>query len=164
MLYAAYGSNLHPLRLAERTPSARLVTTRFLPKWSLHFHKRSKDGSGKCNILSGSDGIHVAIFDMNADDKKALDKIEGLGAGYAELLLVVPGIGDCIAYTAQKSHIDRTLVPYDWYKELVLLGARAHEFPKNYQDQISSAPVCEDPDSARRNNGWETVAMVKNGA
>jgi len=163
MLYAAYGSNLHPLRLVERAPSARLVTTSFLPNWSLRFHKRSKDGSGKCNILLGSDGIHVAIFDMSVEDKLALDKIEGLGSGYSELLLEVPDIGDCISYTAQESHIDGSLVPYDWYKELVLMGARVHGFPDNYVDQISSRPTCEDPDPDRRNNRWKTVEMVKGG-
>lgn len=161
MLYAAYGSNLHPLRLAERAPSAQLVTTNFLPNWSLHFHKRSKDGSGKCNILSGSNGIHVAIFDISVADKLALDEIEGLGSGYSELSLKVPGIGNCISYTAQKSHIDGSLVPYDWYRELVLMGARVHGFPGNYLDQISSRPTCKDPDSDRRINGWKTVEMVK---
>lgn len=164
MLYAAYGSNLHPLRLGERISSARLVTTSFLPDWSLYFHKRSKDGSGKCNIRSGSDGIHVAIFDINVGDKVILDKIEGLGSGYAELSLEVPDIGSCFSYTAQKSHIDSSLFPYDWYKELVLMGARVHGFPDNYVDQIRSQSTCEDPDPDRRTDGWKTVEMVKSSA
>jgi len=163
MLYAAYGSNLHPLRLAERAPSAQLVTTSFLADWSLHFHKLSKDGSGKCNILSGSDGIHVAVFEISVEDKLALDKIEGLGSGYSELLLRVPGIGDCMSYTAQESHIDTTLVPYDWYRELVLMGARVHGFPDSYQDRIISRPVCRDPDPHRKGKAWKTVEMVKGG-
>jgi len=161
MLYAAYGSNLHPLRLAERTPSARLVTTSFLSDWSLHFHKLGKDGSGKCNIISGSGGVHVAIFDISAEDKLALDKIEGLGSGYSELLLTIPGIGECASYTAQETHIDITLVPYDWYRELVLMGARVHGFPNNYLDRINSRPVCRDRDLGRRGEAWKTVEMIK---
>ena len=163
MWYAAYGSNLHPRRLSERISSARLVTTSFLPDWSLHFHKRSRDGSGKCNILSGGDGIHIAIFDISAEDKLTLDNIEGLGLGYSEVFLSVPEIGECASYIAEESHIDDSLVPYDWYKELVLLGAHAHGFPDDYLDRIGSLPSREDPDSHRRVKRWKTVDLVKAG-
>jgi len=163
MFYAAYGSNLHPRRLTERISSAQLVTTAFVPNWSLHFHKRSKDGSGKCNILSGGDGIHVAIFKISATDKFVLDRIEGLGVGYSETLLSVPDIGDCVSYVAEQSHIDVSLVPYDWYKELVLTGARFHSFPGRYLDWIRLAPSHQDPDLDRRVDKWRTVKLVKSG-
>jgi hypothetical protein len=161
MWYAAYGSNLHPLRLAERISSAQLVATSFLPDWSLHFHKRSKDGSGKCNILPGGDGIHIAIFDISAKDKLVLDDIEGLGLGYSETLLNVPGIGDCVSYSADESHIDDSLDIYDWYKELVLIGAQAHGFPEDYLNRIRSRPARRDPDPIRRVKNWKTVELVK---
>jgi hypothetical protein len=163
MLYAAYGSNLHPRRLTERASSARLMATSFLPNWSLHFHKRSNDGSGKCNILAGSGGIHVAVFDISAEDKLGLDEIEGLGRGYSQALLSIPGIGDCVTYVAQQSHIDGSLAPYDWYKELVMMGARVHGFPDDYSQRISSLRAIEDPDPGRRIKRWEIVEMVKAG-
>ena len=163
MLYAAYGSNLHPRRLTERASSARLMATSFLPSWSLHFHKRSNDGSGKCNILAGSDGIYVAIFDISGKDKLALDRIEGLGRGYSETLLSIPEIGDCVTYVAQQSHIDGSLAPYDWYKELVLMGARVHGFPDDYSQRISSLQATEDPDPDRRAKSWETVELIRAG-
>lgn len=163
MWYAAYGSNLHPRRLAERISSAQFVATSFLSDWSLYFHKRSKDGSAKCNILLGGDGIHIAIFDISAADKLTLDKIEGLGLGYSEILLNVPEIGDCASYVADESHIDDSLDPYDWYKELVLVGARAHGFPEDYLNRISSLPAREDPDPNRRVKRWKTVELVRAG-
>ena len=100
-----------------------------MPDWSLHFHKKSNDKSGKCNIVSGGDGIHVAVFDISVEDKLKLDDIEGLSTGYSKLTLSVPGFGDCASYIADESHIDNSLAPYDWYKELVLIGARLHDFP-----------------------------------
>ena len=163
MWYAAYGSNLHPLRLGERISSARLVATSFLPDWSLHFHKRSKDGSGKCNILSSGDGAYIAIFDISAEDKLVLDDIEGLGLGYSETLLNVPGIGDCVSYSADESYIDNSLDLYDWYKELVLIGAQAHGFPEDYLNRIQSRPARSDPDPIRRFKNWKTVELVKAG-
>lgn len=163
MRYAAYGSNLHPLRLSERISSARLVGTGNVPDWSLHFHKRSNDGSGKCSILAGGDGIHVAVFDVSSADKLVLDRIEGLNVGYAETSLSVVGVGDCVAYIAETSHVDDSLLPYDWYKELVLSGARFHGFPESYLDGISQQPACLDPDPVRRLRGYKTVALVKSG-
>ncbi|MGI9249173.1 MAG: gamma-glutamylcyclotransferase family protein, partial [Woeseiaceae bacterium] len=133
------------------------MTTSFLRDWSLHFHKRSQDGSGKCNILSGGSGVHVAIFEISKEDKLALDKIEGLGSGYSETLLNIPEIGDCVSYAAEESHIDDSLVPYDWYKELVLLGARTHGFPADYLNRIGSLPSHQDPDPNRRAENWMTV-------
>lgn len=163
MLYAAYGSNLHPRRLTQRIASARLITTTFLPDWSLHFHKKSQDGSAKCNILRGDNGVHVAIYDITAEDKLVLDRIEGAGVGYSSASLSIPGLGDCTTYTAQPSHIDNSLAPYDWYKELVMMGARAHGFPDNYLACIASTVAHPDPDANRRRQSWGIVDWVKSG-
>ncbi len=163
MRYATYGSNLHPLRLSERISSARLIETSFLSDWSLRFHKRSLDKSGKCNIVSGGSGIYVAVFDISTADKTILDKIEGLGSGYAEISLPVPDIGECMSYAAEDSFIDSSLAPYDWYKELVLVGARNHGFPVDYIDEIDAVTACKDPDPHRSAKRWATVEMIKTG-
>ena len=159
MLYAAYGSNLHPRRLAKRISSAEFVGTSFLPDWSLHFHKRGADGSGKGNVRSGGEGIHVAIFEISADDKLILDGIEGVG--YTAAVLDVPTFGDCVSYIADESHIDGTLEPYDWYKQLVLIGAQTHGFPASYLNRIDSIATCQDPDSERRKKQLKTLQQIE---
>ncbi len=161
MRYAAYGSNLHPQRLTGRIPLAQLITTGLLPNWSLHFHKRSNDESGKCNILAGGDGVHVAIFQISAKDKLTLDKFEGVGFGYSETTLFIPDIGECVSYVAEESYIDNALLPYDWYKELVLIGARFHGFPDEYLKRIESIQALRDPDPGRRVERWKTVERVR---
>jgi len=164
MLYAAYGSNLHPLRLEERLASARLVGAGLLPGWALAFHKRSKDGSGKCSIQPGGGGVYLAIFDISARDKLVLDRIEGVGRGYSTLTLNVPEFGDCASYTAEPSHIDNSLAPYDWYKSLVLLGAAAHRFPADYRQAIETVASLPDPDIGRASRAEATIASIrKNG-
>ena len=90
MHYAAYGSNLHPRRLLERTPSAQLLGSRCVPGWSLKFHKRSKDNSAKCNATPQSAGLYVAIYEISDADKAKLDGIEGVGYGYCEGVMSVP--------------------------------------------------------------------------
>ena len=163
MKYAAYGSNLHPLRLLNRISSATLISTGYLADWSLHFHKRSEDESGKCSIRRGGDGVHLAIFEISREDKLTLDKIEGVGTGYSEISLHIPGVGECGSYAATESYIDDSLKPYDWYKELVLAGARFNGFPDVYVSRIESLPAVDDPDPARRRQAWKTVELVTTG-
>lgn len=78
--YFAYGSNLHPVRLMKRVPSAELVGVIKHSCHRLSFHKKSNDGSGKCNMLeTGADSDHVygAIYKLKPEHKKDLDKYEG---------------------------------------------------------------------------------------
>ena len=139
MHYAAYGSNLHPVRLTKRLASAKLVGTAHLAQWSLRFHKKSKDQSGKCSIIPDPDGVHFAIFDISEEDKLILDEIEGLGQGYSAISLDIPGFGPCASYIAEQTYIDDSLLPYDWYKELVLAGARFHGIPDQFPPMAETA-------------------------
>lgn len=162
--YVAYGSNLHPARLAERTPSACLLGTAFLPEWSLHFHKRSdRDGSGKCSIQENGDGIHIAIYEIALADKLTLDRIEGRGVGYDEILVNVPEFGICRTYTARQSHIDDELAPFDWYKEMVILGCDLHDFPREYRSRIAAVEALPDADSKRSRPEWRIVNRLRYG-
>ena len=163
MRYAAYGSNLHPHRLGRRLESARLLGTSFLSGWSLYFHKRGMDRSAKCNIRPGSTGVHLAIYEISVEDKLILDEIEGLRYGYSDTILYIPEFGDCLSYVAVESHIEESLEPYDWYKELVVAGARLHGFPEDYLNRIERTLAKPDPDAVRSADRWKLVASIKTG-
>jgi hypothetical protein len=161
LYYAAYGSNLHPVRLAARVPSAELVGTAFQPGWSLRFNKLSNvDGSAKCSIERGGTGTHHAIYGLLADEKFLLDACEGLGNGYDELVLDVPEFGRCFTYVASASHVRSDLEPFDWYQAMVLRGAEFNRFPGDYIDTIRSVDALPDPDEARKCAQWEIVARL----
>lgn len=161
ILYAAYGSNLHPIRLTERIPSTRLLGTSFVPGWSLQFHKRSKDGSGKCNLLRPGDGVHIAVYAMRKMGKQELDEIEGLGKGYEDASIDVPGFGRCSTYLGSTSHICNDLAPFDWYKEMVLLGCRKLAFPDGYVSMIEVVTASRDPHEKRRHRQWQLVERLR---
>jgi gamma-glutamylcyclotransferase (GGCT)/AIG2-like uncharacterized protein YtfP len=155
MVYFAYGSNLHPLRLRKRVPSAKLVGGTDLRRYRLVFHKQGKDGSGKCHLIStGSDSdlVYGAIYEMDQAHKGDLDRIEGRGAGYLEHSMTLSLQGKeygCFTYLAQASFIIDGLKPYHWYKHLVVLGARYLHFPDAYMYSIESVESVEDPDIKR---------------
>lgn len=167
VLYLAYGSNLHPLRLTARVPSARVVGVVEMPGYLLAFHKRSIDGSGKCLIYT-QQGQHQrmygVLYEFDAKEKEALDKAEGKGSGYCEQLVQFPLNGETYTpyvYVAQSTHIDPTLVPYDWYKSLVIAGARYHGFPNEYIASIEATPSKPDLNTKRKQENEDLLRKIE---
>jgi len=159
--YAAYGSNLHPLRLQQRTPSARLLGTSYHPDYSLRFEKWSLDGSGKCGIFEGSSGVHFAVYELDPGEKPILDRVEGVGLGYEVKTLELPDYGECFTYVPASSHVRNELEPYSWYHEIVLLGCEAHGFPDDYVSRLRRQPTTRDPDANRRKLNQQLIELLK---
>jgi len=149
--YLAYGSNLHPLRLQARAPSARASAVVPMPGQRLTFHKRSKDLSGKCNLLQDkSSQAYGVLYEMSPEDMQKLNKHEG--PGYIQLQTKVELQGQvyfAITYIAQRDSIAEGLSPYHWYKELVATGAEYYGFPNPYIANIRTTPSLTDHDGAR---------------
>ena len=151
--YLAYGSNLHPRRLQRRVPSARVIGTVGLMGRQLKFHKRGQDASAKCNILQTgktSDVVYAAIYEMYASERKILDQAEGLNRGYSLAQIEIVGQGTAFFYVAEEQYIDNNILPFNWYKELVIAGSRFHAFPETYLAQINNINVMPDHDEARQ--------------
>ena len=162
--YFAYGSNLHPLRLQERVPSAELIGVAKHPNHTLTFHKKSHDGSSKCNIYNAESGlIFGAIYKLNPDHKSELDRFEG--KGYIDSQITLEHNDNnytCFTYLAQQSHIANNLKPYHWYKQLVVLGAQYLQFPDAYITSIDAVESIEDPDVSRRKEKNELIKRIIN--
>ncbi len=157
--YLAYGSNLLPSRLQARVPSARCVGTVALEGWSLEYHKVGLDGSGKCNLVErgGAGGrVHCAVYDIEAQEKPALDRAEG--PRYFETTLPVRGFGEVFLYLAREAFIDEALHPYSWYRALVVAGARHHGFPVAYVRRLGDRRCIEDPDRDRHEENLEILS------
>ena len=167
-LYVAYGSNLHPVRLraTDRCPSAELRGICVITGWRLTFRKRSNDGSAKCDAdRTGqpSDELWIAVFNILESEEKALDRAEGLGHGYQkeEIQLTMNG-KDLTAkiYLADQKAIV-TDAPYDWYKQMVLLGVEYHCFPSSYTESIQEVVSKLDPDAHRAKQKWKEVEQMR---
>lgn len=164
--YLAYGSNLHPLRLAERVPSARALGVIEMPGYALAFHKRSIDSSGKCLIYTEQGAgrkMYGVLYEFEAHEKAGLDVLEGSGKGYVEKFVQFPLDGVTYTpyvYMAQASHIDPTLIPYDWYKGLVLAGAKYHSLPQEYIAEIEATISKPDPDVKRSKQNEDLIKRL----
>lgn len=154
MHYFGYGSNMLLSRLQRRVPSAEPVMNATLPEHGLRFHKRSRDGSGKCNIVADAEEtVHGVVFEVSSADLDALDEAEQQGRRYRRRSVTVQGATrsvEAFAYVADPFYVDEALHPYEWYHALVLAGARQHGLPDSYIAQIEAVPTIPDPDRERR--------------
>jgi len=166
--YFAYGSNLHPCRLLERVSFAALVGVSELSKYRLTFHKKSHDGSSKCNLIHTgceSDLVYGAIYSLEPTDKSVLDSFEGKGCGYSDDQIMLHHQGNaytCFTYVAQHAYIVDDLKPYHWYKKLVVLGAKYLQLPASYVSFIESVESVEDPDAKRRKDQETLIERIIN--
>jgi len=150
--YFAYGSNLHPGRLRQRTPSCRVLSPARLSGHRLAFNKRGADASGKANILRQSQAgaeVHGVVYMIGRQDKRTLDMAEG---GYrVEHHLVAAGSvrHEVFTYVAREEFLDESLRPFHWYHALVMAGARYHGFPVHYLHALQDTRILVDTDRDR---------------
>jgi gamma-glutamylcyclotransferase len=155
-LYFAYGSNmsLARLRAPGRAPSAERVGAASIARHRLVFDKVGRiDGSGKADCeRSGAAGdrVHGGLFRIALEERAALDRAEGAGAGYeAREVEVRTAAGTVRALCYFATRKDPQLRPYGWYIEHVLVGAREFALPPDYIRAIEQIASLPDPDAGR---------------
>jgi gamma-glutamylcyclotransferase (GGCT)/AIG2-like uncharacterized protein YtfP len=138
-------------RIKRRVPSATVAQQATLDGHRLTFSKISSDESGKCHIVkseSANDKVEGVVFEINKDEAEKLDAFE---KGYSKKtvkVLTPSGTHDVITYVGDKTN-DR-LIPYHWYKELVLAGANEHKLPSDYIAKLNEVVSKQDDDEKRR--------------
>lgn len=163
MRYFAYGSNMLTARLERRVGPVELVGRARVAGRRLAFHKRSGDGSGKCDIPvaeSPSEEVHGVVYEMPDSALEELDRFEG---GYSRALLEVELSGDPVeahAYLAQSVHVDPGARPFDWYLQLVHAGTHQHGLVEEYRSVL--AEVVDKPDPVlHRSDRLEALRVLK---
>lgn len=155
MIIFSYGSNMNLNRLKERVPSAKKIDAGYVMEFDLKCIKRSVDGSGKATLLSSANNIvWGVVFEIDDKDKSSLDKAEGLGSGYNEVMVDV-NINDnrkvkSQAYIADKEFIDSKLLPYHWYKEFIITGAIENNLPKDHIEKLKEISSQDDTNNERK--------------
>jgi len=151
-LYFAYGSNLSAARLQKRVATAEPAGTARLEGHRLVCDKTGRDGSAKANLVPGLDE-HVwgALYLLEARQLTTLDRFEG---GYERLLVSVEshvdghanGFREALTYCSSQRTADP--VPFDWYRQLILDGAREHGLPAAWLARLEALPCRADPSRA----------------
>jgi gamma-glutamylcyclotransferase len=160
----AYGSNMPTARIKARCSSARALGVAELPGYELRWHKKSKDGSGKCDIVPTSQpGVSVfgVLYEIASGEKISLDGAEGLGSGYDETEIEVYRGADRLtvkAYVAAAT--DPTLKPYSWYRDLAIAGAKEHGLPDDYIARLEAVTTDKDANQKRHDQNMALIGKV----
>ena len=82
-LYAAYGSNLDPERMAERCPHSPLQATGWLEGWRLTFGGEHLGWDGALATLAQDtfEQVFVGVYDVTDEDVVRLDEYESANTG-----------------------------------------------------------------------------------
>ncbi|WBU59160.1 gamma-glutamylcyclotransferase family protein [Paracoccus albus] len=152
-LYFAYGSNMLSARLTARCASARVIGTAVAAGYDIAFDKIGQDGSGKATLLRASTrSVHGALFHLDDVDLALLDQIEGVGRGYDRQSVSVRHdnkVEQAVTYIAPDSCRDATLLPFDWYRGLVVAGAHERRLPSDWIERVQRIVSLPDPQTDR---------------
>ena len=159
--YFAYGSNMLEKKLKDRCSSAEKInpsegSQHMIRKYRFRFHKKSSDGSAKCDARKTgdtSDIVYGVLFSINDEQIGALNKFEGLHYGYEKKVVNVideKSSNEISALIYYATDIDPTLKPYDWYKRQTVKGARDNGLPEEYVKEIESFESKTDEDEVRK--------------
>ena len=123
----------------------------------MRFHKIGTDGSGKCTLIptgNDADVVYGVLYKIADSDLAGLDREEGVHlGGYARhsLRLRLPNgdTSEAMTYIAGDRYLDASCLPFDWYRDLVVVGAREHGLPSAYLRELKQTAAVPDPDTAR---------------
>ena len=143
-------------RIRGRILSVDPLGAASLNGYRLEFNMQSLiDGSGKCSIRHTGDSgdfVHGVLYDFDPASLKKLDKYEGLGVCYNRLTISVEKGGelfDAITYSGLDDAIVDGVLPYTWYLNYVIEGARQNCLPPEYIAFLESVPSKDDTNHAR---------------
>lgn len=141
--YFAFGSNMDPKRMQERVPAARGWGRAKLQGWVFVCNKSGMDGTAKANLQPSAEGlVWGVVYRLDAKSLPELDVFEG---GYERLSVEVlseqHGLLKCEVYVSDRLTADPR--PAAWYKQHMVAGADAHQFPEHYVSMLRALPVVE---------------------
>ena len=148
-LYAAYGSNLDPHRMALRCPHSPPRGNGWLMGWRLTFGGADMgiDGALITVVEEPLSEVYVALYDVTPEDAAALDEWEGGGLGlYRKLRVRVNTLAeDVVAWLYVLDAYEGGL-PSARYLGLVAEAAEAAGAPHDYVLDLRSRP-CRSADA-----------------
>ena len=100
------------------------------------------------------------LFDIDPVQQAILDRFEGVGGGYHPTCVAVLVHGrllEALTYIADDTHVVQGLPPYDWYRDLVVAGAREHGLPDFYIGEQLDVAAVPDPDATRERQEREAL-------
>ena len=145
-MYAAYGSNMEPSRMANRAPHSPMAGTGWLEGWRLTFGGENVGIDGALGTIVEDPGsrVFVVLYDVTSADEQEMDRWEGreLGIRNKIHLRVQTMNGSELAWLYVLDDYEGGL-PSAHYLGLLADAAEAAGAPVDYVNDIRTRP-CHD--------------------
>jgi gamma-glutamylcyclotransferase len=140
MHYFAYGSNMDLDQTKDRIGEFKIIGITILDGYRLKFNKRSKDGSGKANIVPESESkVEGVLFDLTEEQMKEMDDCE---QGYSRKTIPLNDDSlNAVTYVANPDTIDEKLRPTRDYLDKIINAAKKLGVSEAYQQMLKVFPV-----------------------
>ena len=142
-LYAAYGTNLDPVRMGERCPHSPLATTGWLTGWRLTFGGEDLgwDGALSTIVQDPLEQVFVAVYDVTREDEQHLDSWEAADSGlYRKTRVRVATLtGEQVTWTYVLDAYEGGL-PSASYLGMLANAAEAADAPVDYVTALRARP------------------------
>ena len=142
-LYAAYGSNLDPDRMAQRAPHSPLQGSGWLVGWRLTFGGEDVSWEGPLGTVVEDEGhqVYVALYDLHPLDERVLDEWEGVEIGLWNKIRVRVSTldGDVTAWVYVLNAYEGGL-PSARYLGMLADAAEAGGAPDDYVAELRTRP------------------------
>lgn len=129
-------------RLAERCPSAVPLGIATANGYELSFAKKGADGSGKATLVKATSDdaiVQGVLFKLAESDVAALDEVErnytrddNFEVDFEQKTINVT------TYIAAEKYCEIGLLPFDWYRDFCLAGAKQHGLDPQYINQLQA--------------------------
>jgi gamma-glutamylcyclotransferase len=160
MKYFAYGEKMFSPNVLKIIPGAINKGGAKIMGYRLFCHTQTQqDISGKCNILPVKDPtseVYGVLYEVTDEERCLLDKEHNLGCGAHVINLRVFTLENAsteeefaFTYVADKENVFEDLVPYSWYKEMMIEGAKENKLPEDYISFLQQMPAMQDPNIHR---------------
>src|SRR4051794_8080343 len=142
-MYAAYGSNLDPERMAVRAPHSPLRGSGWLVGWRLTFGGEDHGWEGAiATVVEHPEGqVYVALYDLTGTDERTLDEWEGVEIGlFRKLRVRVQTLdGDVLSWLYALNAYEGGL-PSARYLGMIADAAEAGGAPDDYVAELRRRP------------------------
>ena len=143
-LYAAYGTNLDPVRMGERCPHSPLQGTGWLEGWRLTFggEDHGVDGALATVVQDTYERVFVAVYDVTDEDVAELDRWDSADTGLFRKLKVRISLieSEVVAWIYVLDAFEGGL-PSATYLGTIADAAEAADAPDDYVAALRAPPL-----------------------
>ena len=142
-LYAAYGTNLDPVRMGERCPHSPLQSTGWLEGWRLTFggEDHGVDGALATIVQDPFERVFVAVYDVTAEDVRVLDRWDSADTGlFRKTKVRVSALDEALVTWVYVLDAFEGGLPSASYLGLLADAAEAADAPHDYVTSLRARP------------------------